>query len=96
MHNTETLFSSASVEWGTPQDVFDELNNEFHFNLDPCATKENAKCDKFFTKEENGLLQDWGGGSQCFAIHHMEEVLQDAGSRRLLRRQGSQIRQWSC
>lgn len=45
------LFSSASVEWATPQALFDELDAEFHFNLDPCCTHENAKCAEHFTKE---------------------------------------------
>jgi site-specific DNA-methyltransferase (adenine-specific) len=54
-------FSSKSCLWETPQYLFDELNAEFHFDLDPCATKENAKCSVFFTTEENGLLQDWSG-----------------------------------
>lgn len=57
------LFSSNSDEWATPQDVFDELNKEFNFTLDPCASASNAKCQKHFTKEENGLLQAWGGGT---------------------------------
>ena len=39
----------------TPQDFFDKLNDEFKFNLDPCATPENAKCEKYFTKEDDGL-----------------------------------------
>lgn len=39
----------------TPQDFFDKLNDEFKFNLDPCATQENAKCEKYFTKEDDGL-----------------------------------------
>lgn len=52
-------FSSKSNEWYTPQYLFDELNEEFNFTLDPCATHENAKCDKYFTIEENGLMQDW-------------------------------------
>lgn len=55
------LFSSATVEWATPQALFDELDAEFHFNLDPCCTHENAKCADHFTKAEDGLLQDWGG-----------------------------------
>lgn len=55
------LFSSTTDQWATPQKFFDELNKEFNFNLDPCATKENAKCRKFFTEEDNGLLQDWSG-----------------------------------
>ena len=46
---------SKSVEWETPQDLFDELNREFNFTLDPCATVENAKCEKFYTVEDNGL-----------------------------------------
>lgn len=56
------MFSSNTDNWSTPQHVFDELNDEFHFNLDPCADNQNHKCDKFYTKEDNGLLQDWGGG----------------------------------
>lgn len=55
------LFSSKSDEWETPQDVFDALNAEFDFDLDPCATSENHKCDRYFTKEQNGLVQNWGG-----------------------------------
>lgn len=56
-----SLFSSKSVEWETPQDFFDELNEEFHFTLDPCSTNENAKCEKHYTREQDGLLQDWTG-----------------------------------
>jgi site-specific DNA-methyltransferase (adenine-specific) len=55
------MLSSEDMTWETPQDFFDELNKEFNFTLDPCATKENAKCKKYFTKEDNGLVQDWGG-----------------------------------
>ncbi len=54
-------FSSKTPEWSTPQDLFDSLNEEFHFTLDPACTKENAKCKKFYTEKENGLLQDWKG-----------------------------------
>jgi site-specific DNA-methyltransferase (adenine-specific) len=54
-------YSSKSNEWFTPQNVFDELNCEFGFDLDPCATSENAKCKKFFTMEQDGLAQDWTG-----------------------------------
>lgn len=48
-------------EWTTPQKVFDELDVEFHFDLDPCATDENHKCDTYFTEAQDGLTQDWGG-----------------------------------
>ena len=57
------MFSRESDEWSTPQDLFDKLNEEFKFTLDPCATSENAKCKRYFTAEQNGLLQDWGGDS---------------------------------
>ena len=57
------IFSRESDEWSTPQDLFDKLNEEFKFTLDPCATAENAKCKRYFTAEQNGLLQDWGGDS---------------------------------
>lgn len=56
-----TLFSSKSDNWETPQYFFDELNDEFHFDLDPCADENNHKCEKYFTKEIDGLSQDWGG-----------------------------------
>ena len=55
------LYSSASCEWETPQYLFDMLNEEFHFTLDPCSTDENAKCEKHYTKEQDGLKQDWTG-----------------------------------
>lgn len=55
------MFSSKSNEWDTPQDFYDKLNKEFGFNLDPCSTHDNAKCEKHFTQEEDGLLQDWRG-----------------------------------
>lgn len=54
------IFSSRTEEWATPQYVFNWLNSKFNFNLDVCATSENAKCKNYFTKEQNGLEQDWG------------------------------------
>ena len=59
--NTAIMFSSETDLWSTPQDFFDELNAEFNFTLDPCATRENAKCARFFTVEDDGLKQDWQG-----------------------------------
>ena len=59
----DVMFSSKSDEWSTPQDVFDNLDAEFHFNLDPCCTHENRKCENHYTKEDNGLKHSWGGYS---------------------------------
>lgn len=60
MDNT-TLFSSKKMDWTTPSKLFNELNKEFNFTLDPCCYKETALCEKFFTEKEDGLQQDWGG-----------------------------------
>ena len=66
------MFSSKTDLWATPQEFFDELDAEFHFTLDPCATPENAKCKKFYTRQENGLQKSWGG-ELCSAILHTAE-----------------------
>ncbi len=58
---TSGLMSSLTDMWATPQELFDELNGEFRFTLDPCATKDNAKCARFYTKERDGLLESWVG-----------------------------------
>ena len=55
------LFSSEKDYWETPQKLFHELDKKYHFTLDPCSTHKNAKCEKHFTIEEDGLQQDWGG-----------------------------------
>ena len=55
------MYSSKTDQWATPLDFFREINAEFGFDLDPCADEENHKCERYFTKEQNGLLQDWGG-----------------------------------
>lgn len=58
---TKGMYTSNSEEWGTPQELFNRLNKEFNFTLDICASKENAKCPKYHTKEEDALKQEWGG-----------------------------------
>lgn len=60
MHPT-VHFSSKTTEWSTPQALFDKLDAQFHFTLDVCATAENAKCEAFFTLDEDGLKQEWTG-----------------------------------
>ena len=62
---TKGMFSSASNEWATPQEFFDQLNSEFHFTLDPCCTHDNAKCENHYTIEEDGLSQNWEGRVFC-------------------------------
>ncbi len=52
---------TSSDCWETPQDLFDKLDTEFGFDLDVCAMECNAKCDRYFTKEQDGLLRTWTG-----------------------------------
>ena len=51
---------SQRYDWPTPWDVFYEYDAEFHFTLDVCATADNTKCARYFTREQDGLAQDWG------------------------------------
>jgi site-specific DNA-methyltransferase (adenine-specific) len=52
-------YSSKSDEWETPQELFDELDKEFNFRLDPCCTPYNKKCKYFYSKERSGLENRW-------------------------------------
>jgi phage N-6-adenine-methyltransferase len=54
-------YSSETDLWATPQEFYNRLDAEFHFELDVCATPDNAKCSRYFTERENGLLQKWTG-----------------------------------
>ena len=54
-------FSSKSNEWATPQLFIDELDKEFKFTLDPCATQKNAKCKRYYTEDDDGICQNWDG-----------------------------------
>lgn len=62
----EGMYSSKSDDYGTPQKLFDELNAEFNFDVDVCASADNAKCRRYFSVEENGLLQDWSKFKTCY------------------------------
>lgn len=55
----KSLLSSKTDNWSTPQHLFDTLNAEFHFSLDACADEHNRKCPLYYTKEQDGLAQDW-------------------------------------
>lgn len=54
-------FQSATDDWRTPDSLFKPLDEEFHFTLDVCASPENAKCARFFTKEQDAFKQRWNG-----------------------------------
>tara|TARA_R110000824_G_scaffold52075_2_gene144807 strand:- start:6531 stop:7013 length:483 start_codon:yes stop_codon:yes gene_type:complete len=53
------MFSSKSDEWETPANFYEKLNRKFKFTLDPCCTKLNNRCAKYYTIEEDGLTKSW-------------------------------------
>ena len=59
MSKLDVHYSSKTNEWATPQNIFNALDDEFNFTLDPCSDGDNAKCDKYYTIEDDGLAQDW-------------------------------------
>lgn len=58
---TKGLFTSVTDEWATPQALYDELDREFHFTLDPCASADNHKCEKWYSRSDDGLSKSWSG-----------------------------------
>ena len=61
MANFKTKFGTGRQDWETPASLFDPLDAEFGFTLDVCATRENAKCAKYYTLTDDGLKQRWNG-----------------------------------
>ena len=59
--NTEVMFSSASDDWETPQAFFDDLNAEFNFTFDVCASDKNHKTEEYYPEDVDGLTQKWLG-----------------------------------
>jgi phage N-6-adenine-methyltransferase len=57
----KTMFSSKTEEWETPQKLYDHLNLQYNFTLDPCATSKTAKCENYYTIEDDGLNKNWEG-----------------------------------
>ena len=59
-NDSRAMFTSKRPDWETPHNLFKDLDDEFHFTLDVCATAENAKCNRFYTPDTDGLAQYWG------------------------------------
>lgn len=53
------MYTSNTDEWETPNQLFNQLNYEFNFGMDVCATKKNAKCEVFIEKDVDSLKLDW-------------------------------------
>ena len=93
MPDLSVMYSSKTDQWATPQSFFEELDAEFHFNLDPCADENNHKCAEYFVKEQDGLKQDWGGGAACSAIRHTVR-LSEIGLLNVIRKARKKIPSW--
>ena len=65
----KALFSSVTDEWSTPESLYNQLCNVYQFDLDPCASKDNAKCVKYFTKEDDGLSKIWWEHSEVVFVN---------------------------
>jgi phage N-6-adenine-methyltransferase len=60
-NRTKPYFLTGTPEWGTAPELFAELDAEFGFTLDVCATADNAKCASYFTKADDALVKPWRG-----------------------------------
>ncbi len=65
MKSNPAMFTAQTCVWPTPDALFQSLDDEFGFQLDVCSLKENAKCENFFTPDDDGLLQNWYGVVWC-------------------------------
>lgn len=60
--NTLSFMTSKSYKFiRTPLDIWDSLRDEFDFTIDVCASDNNALLKRYYTKEQDGLSQDWDG-----------------------------------
>lgn len=55
------MWSAENDTWSTPEALFQSLNSLFNFEVDLAAQMHNAKCPKYYTPEQNSLMQEWRG-----------------------------------
>lgn len=65
MKITKGLTSTGNIVAETPKYLFDRISSIFNFSLDACALPENAKCESYYTPEDDGLSKPWRGGVWC-------------------------------
>lgn len=95
MKLTSGLKSTGDIVQETPQGFFDFLDGIFRFDLDVCALPENAKCDRFYTPEMDGLKQPWGGG-EYGAILPMAKISSTGYAKHLRNTSSRTTGLWSC
>lgn len=84
-------YNGNGRHWATPWELYRQLDEEFHFTLDPCATEETAKCDIYYTEVENGLIQDWSGERVFMNPPYGKEIYEWTRKARLEARKGALV-----
>lgn len=65
INTNRVLYSSNKEDWETPKNLFEQLNEEFHFELDAAADIKNHKCERYYDKDQNGLIMPWAKRTFC-------------------------------
>ncbi len=61
MADFKNKFKSNNQTYETPDKLFKEIDNLFHFTRDVCANFNNTKCKKFWSEENSCLNKKWDG-----------------------------------
>jgi len=62
--NITVMTSSHNMDWATPQEFVDSL--PYKFELDLCATHNNAKCSQWISPAKDSLTISWERRGICF------------------------------
>ncbi len=57
----QVMARTGEIDRWTPQALFDQLNMEFNFDIDVCASYQNHLCPRYYTIEDDALKQKWSG-----------------------------------
>ncbi len=56
---------AGNQNYETPPQFFEVIQARFNLTLDVCAEPHNAKCEAFYTLDDDGLYQPWHGRVWC-------------------------------
>lgn len=62
MANLKGCFLSQSKHWATPKQLYADLDNEFHFDFDPCPFQHEPAP---LFGNSDGLSEPWGNRTFC-------------------------------
>ncbi|MFA5217032.1 hypothetical protein [Sulfuricurvum sp.] len=67
-------------QWGTPFELFNKLDAEFHFTLDPCASPERPLRSDIKQFTRGTVLRNHGLVIEYSAIHRILVIKSGIGS----------------